>query len=299
MWGEQRNSALLDLDTLKKIAIPLGDSVSGRVAPHEPESRPLRTAARSPCGAWKQHTDEPSKFTVLRLDGDKPTVKAGLSLRKPCMASIDGGPVFTGEGNVYTGDMQPIPVPELKDATLLPVGSSYVVAARWEGAEKKARFAVHFMRDLKLAFPIGDVEELDGLITDRTDPADFSYDKRIQFVPSANVLLTLPATNDRIVIRRLDVEAALKKSAGDYLFVESVPKRQATGGTTYTYQIEVKAKSEEDHVRVGRWSPGDEPIQESGAHMGRTDRRRRSRDDRFHHGRKQTENVPQLPVRVR
>ena len=243
VWGETKSSALLDLDTLKKVAIPLGEMVSGRVSPHELRIEAAPDGSAFAFWSRRQHTDEPSKFTVMRLDGGKPTMKAGLSRRKPCLASVDGGPVFTGEGNVYSGDMQPLPAPELKDATLLPVGSSYVVAARWEGEEKKARLAVHFMRDLKPAFPIGDVEELDGLVTDRTDPAEFSYDKRIQLVPSANVLLTLPATNDRVVIRRLD--AALKKSGGEYLFVTSVPNRQASAGATYAYQIEVKAKSKD------------------------------------------------------
>jgi hypothetical protein len=152
---------------------------------------------------------------------------------------------LTGEGNVYSAEMQAIPAPQLRDATLLPVGTSYVVAARWEGADSKARLTVYFMNTLKEAFPLGEAEELDKLIIDKSDPSAFSYDKRIQFVPAANVLLTLPATNDRIVIRRIDVDAALKKSGVDYLFVSSIPVRRALKDTRYTYQISVRSKRKE------------------------------------------------------
>jgi hypothetical protein len=189
----------------------------------------------------KQHTDEPSKFAVLRIEGDRPVIKHGLSKLKPCFASVDGGPLVTGEGNVYSSEGQQIPAPQFRDATLLPIGSSYLVAARWEGEERKARISVYFLNSLKEAFPIGEVEELDKLTIDRSDPSSFSYDKRIQFVPSANALLTLPPSNDRIVIRKVDVAAALKKSGADYLFVSSSPTRQAFKSTTYSYQIVVRS----------------------------------------------------------
>jgi len=87
------------------------------------------------------------------------------------------------------------------------------------------------LNSLKEAFPLGDLEELDKYQVNSTDPAPFSYDKRIQFVSSVNVLLPLPATSDRIVIRKVDVAAALKKSWAEYLFVSSSPIRQAAKDT--------------------------------------------------------------------
>ena len=62
-------------------------------------------------------------------------------------------------------------------------------------------------------------------------------------MPSANVLLTIPSANDRIVIHKIDVEAALKQSKVDYLFVTSVPVRQAAQGKEYNYRIEAKERA--------------------------------------------------------
>lgn len=240
LWAPVDHTALIGLDTLKKLAVPL--KILGRVDPHGLEVEACPDGSAFTVWFRRQHTDEPSRFGLFRLHGDTVTSRHGLSLLAPCHASIDGGPVFTGDGNVYTGDMKRIDAPALKGATLLPVQNSYVVAARWEGKERKARLAVHLTSDLKEAFKIGKVEELDGLVTDPTDPNLFGYDRRIHLLPSAGVLLTIPATNDQIVVRKLDVEAALKKSALDYLFVASVQVRRAVKGAAYAYQVEVKSK---------------------------------------------------------
>jgi hypothetical protein len=71
------------------------------------------------------------------------------------------------------------------------------VAAHWEGNERSCRIGVHYMNGFDEAFSIPDVQELDRLETSERDPTTFTYDRRIQFVPSANVLLTIPSSNDR------------------------------------------------------------------------------------------------------
>ena len=40
-------------------------------------------------------------------------------------------------------------------------------------------------------------------------PDDFTIDKRFHFVPAARLLITIPLENDRLVLRRLDIEDAL------------------------------------------------------------------------------------------
>jgi hypothetical protein len=242
LWAPPKKTVLIDIDTLKKMAVPI--EILGNLNPH------VLQIEASPDGVaftlwWRrQSPDYTPRFASARLVGGTIDSRSGLSGYAPCLASIDGGPVFTCDGNVYTADLKPIDAPDLKGATLLPVLNSYVLVARWEGKERKARLSVRLMSNLKEVFAIGEVEELDGLVTDRTDPTPFSYDKRIHFVPSANVLLTIPASNDQLVIRKFDVDAALKKSPLDYLFVASVPQRYAAKGATYAYQIEVKSKKD-------------------------------------------------------
>jgi hypothetical protein len=75
------------------------------------------------------------------------------------------------------------------------------------------------------------------------DREKFSWDRRIWLVPEAKVLLTLPAGLDRIVLQRLDVDDALRKSGVDYLVVTSRPPATARKGTAFGYQLQVKSKT--------------------------------------------------------
>ncbi len=66
--------------------------------------------------------------------------------------------------------------------------------------------------------------------------------KRVHFIPDAKVLVTIPQSDDRLVVRRLDPDKALEKSDLDYLFVVSRPPAVAKKGTKFTYQLAVKSK---------------------------------------------------------
>jgi hypothetical protein len=65
------------------------------------------------------------------------------------------------------------------------------------------------------------------------NPRDVIADKRIQFVPQANLLVTVPPDKDYIVLRRVNPIDLLKKSEIDYLFVESLPVTEARKGKAY------------------------------------------------------------------
>jgi hypothetical protein len=71
---------------------------------------------------------------------------------------------------------------------------------------------------------------------------DFTFDKRIVFLPQANILATVPFTNDRIVIRPFNLVSALENSGIDYLFVDSAPPLTAEKGSAYSYQLAVRSK---------------------------------------------------------
>jgi hypothetical protein len=68
------------------------------------------------------------------------------------------------------------------------------------------------------------------------------HDQRVHVIPAAKVIVTIPQTNDRLLVYRFDVEQALEKSALDYLMVTSQPLLSAKKGTTYSYQVTAKAK---------------------------------------------------------
>jgi hypothetical protein len=71
---------------------------------------------------------------------------------------------------------------------------------------------------------------------------DFTPDKRIQLIPEAKLLITVPGTNDRLILRRFDVEAALDKAGIDYLVITSRPPARLRAGGAFAYQVVVRSK---------------------------------------------------------
>ncbi|HJT78492.1 MAG TPA: hypothetical protein VJ739_14910, partial [Gemmataceae bacterium] len=70
----------------------------------------------------------------------------------------------------------------------------------------------------------------------------FPTDRRIHFVPAAKVIITIPVTNDRLVLYKADVEAALEESDTDYLFVTSPMPPPVRKGETLDYTLAVRSR---------------------------------------------------------
>jgi hypothetical protein len=68
------------------------------------------------------------------------------------------------------------------------------------------------------------------------------YDKRIHLVPAAKVVVTIPPTDNKLIVYRFDIEQTLEKSDVDFLVVTSQPPPTARKGQLYQYQLVVKSK---------------------------------------------------------
>jgi hypothetical protein len=68
-------------------------------------------------------------------------------------------------------------------------------------------------------------------------------EKRFHLVPAANLLITIPFTNDRLVLRRLDIGKALDQLGGNYLIVTTPSNLYAGAGKMLVHQIEARAKA--------------------------------------------------------
>jgi hypothetical protein len=90
---------------------------------------------------------------------------------------------------------------------------------------------------------IARLPKLDAVIKPVTrNHSGLSLDKRVHLIPDAKLLVVLPETNDRLIVRRVDPEEALEKSEFDYLLVTSTPVNVVTRGSLYSYQITVKSR---------------------------------------------------------
>ncbi|HZY83323.1 MAG TPA: hypothetical protein VFE78_00720, partial [Gemmataceae bacterium] len=91
-------------------------------------------------------------------------------------------------------------------------------------------------------------------VLDLNDP--LALDKRGYFIPDAKLLVHVPLSNDRLILRRLDVEAGLEKSGIDYLFVVSHAPTKARRGATYRYRLAVKSKKGGVKYKLESGPPG-------------------------------------------
>ncbi|MCA9004862.1 MAG: hypothetical protein KDA70_06265, partial [Planctomycetaceae bacterium] len=73
---------------------------------------------------------------------------------------------------------------------------------------------------------------------------------RLRYVPDAHVISFLPESRDEIILHRFDVDAALKETGTDYLFVTSFPTRNVERGDTYQYRVRFKANTKPVKYKV-------------------------------------------------
>ncbi|HEV3261470.1 MAG TPA: serine/threonine-protein kinase [Gemmataceae bacterium] len=186
------------------------------------------------------------QYALMRLDGERVT-----TVQSPdaftfnghwAQPNADASLVFRLGAGMYTGNMQVIAADAFKDAVLLPTEDPrFFLAVRAQGNDK-AEVAVCTSCDRRPVYTVADLEKMTSSILN----SRWGYmedQPRVHYLPTARLLLTLPETNDRVVVRRLDLIEALKKAGRNYLFVFSMPPTRARAGTTYVYSLDVKSKA--------------------------------------------------------
>jgi hypothetical protein len=110
------------------------------------------------------------------------------------------------------------------------------VTASVHAADGTRLLTVHGLDEMA-GLPSGDRRADNTII-----PGDFTLDKRFHLIPPAGLLITIPATNDRLVLRRLDLAEALDRAGGDYLVVVSPTTLTASPGQRLEHQIVARAR---------------------------------------------------------
>jgi S1-C subfamily serine protease len=164
----------------------------------------------------------------------------------------DGRVIYTGYGGLYTDQLKSILRSISAHHFFLPsADANYAIGITGlpgPGGGRQEKVATRPFCNIYIAgsgspvLTIGPLEEMS--VADREEWArtDFTSDKRYHFVPAANLLVTVPLSDDQLVVRRVDIMESLQKSGVDYLFVTSAPVRTAFRRQTYSYRIETKSR---------------------------------------------------------
>jgi hypothetical protein len=100
---------------------------------------------------------------------------------------------------------------------------------------------VHLAGDGRVLATLPHVDDLQPEI-DHWGRSFLTADKRIHFIPDAKVIVVLPYSNDKLILHRFDMDAALAQATFDYLFVTSTPPTLARKGATLSYTMTAKSK---------------------------------------------------------
>jgi hypothetical protein len=87
-------------------------------------------------------------------------------------------------------------------------------------------------------------------------PGFLPVDKRVHLIPDARLLVVLPAGNDRLVLRHLDLEQALAKARFPFVAITSRPPTAAKKGATFRHQLQAKTDQGDIQYRLGAGPPG-------------------------------------------
>lgn len=114
--------------------------------------------------------------------------------------------------------------------------------------EGESRPLANLPAELNL-FPGGDA-------SDYQQQLSLNYDKRIAFVPGAQVIVSLDAAQEALVLTRFDLDSSLEASGLDYLYVTSRPPKLLDPGQKLEYQVTVKSRRGGVKMRLESGPPG-------------------------------------------
>jgi len=257
--------SFVDLDSLKVLKVGLASSSQMRSQSSNlsrsggcfladgswkaSQGRLCASAGGTLFGIWAANDARPfGTTTILQADGNTVSEITLTSVRSDGVGYLipgaDGKTVFTVRNGIITDPRSS------QDAFLDPSARPqepmfpspdpvYSLSLRGGGS-----IWLRLARDNTPVLTITGLDEMIGipgpdqsLATDR-----ISVEKRFHLVPAAKLLVTIPTTNDRLVLRRLDIGESLAGVPVEFLFVTSPPVLTAKAGQPLRHRIDVLSK---------------------------------------------------------
>jgi WD40 repeat protein/S1-C subfamily serine protease len=164
---------------------------------------------------------------------------------------VDGQTFFTGAGHRRSSDGKPIdPVDRGRPSTeclipstdpnyFLAISGANLVGGSLSGPVSASVRLTSSGEVLAMARGLDEMADAGrnpGGVTDAV-----TIDKRFHFIPAADLLITVPSSDDRLVLRRLSLEDGIARSVTPILAVTSATERAARPGQRWTHQIQVRS----------------------------------------------------------
>ncbi len=237
LWSRTRG-ILLDVERMRPMTVQ-GDMLGG----HSKWGLHITVSANGQAFLGWVDSGSGGTYKLMWLEGNRSTIASGpggIYGPHQVQPNADATMLLTNGGAAYVGKFQRMPLDALKGHELAPTEDPrFFTATRGIGGgegELKICTAsngqiVHVVKDLK-----------EMIIPRRGPSMGGIIEPRVRYVPTANAVVSLPPSNQQIVVRSLDLAEKLQQSGEDFLVVTSLPSRRAMIGSMYSYQIEALSR---------------------------------------------------------
>lgn len=104
-----------------------------------------------------------------------------------------------------------------------------------------AYVSVHQAGDGRRLLVVAGLDEMDELQVQMVHD-ELTTEKRFRYIPAAQLLVTIPPSDDRLFLRRLDLEASLGRLGVNYLIGSSPARIEARAGKPLNYRATARSK---------------------------------------------------------
>ena len=156
--------------------------------------------------------------------------------------TADGHVVFTPSAGNYDGLGRRLSDKWLEGRLMIPTfDPRYFLALTYIDKNSKVKLEVGTTADRRIIYSDTGYSELanrrasswHGILS----ATKLGREPRVQWLPDQEMLMTLPSTNDRVIFRPWNVQALVKKTGEEYLWITSLPQLNAYKGDKLRYQV--------------------------------------------------------------
>lgn len=230
----------IDLETLKVV------DMEGKVLGGDPRHgyRMMLSADGTTMTGWHNGLSSPP-YDLMRISGNTATRTAspfGEGYNGRWMwPNADGRLIFGHDSSVHNHHFRRIAATWLNGANIIPSGDPRYFMLIREAEKKRSNISICTSCDRQIVHTILRAENVS--IGSKREWGMFGLQPRVYFIPSAKVLVSLPAGEKEIIVRRLDLQSEIEETGVDYLYVDSFAPVRGYRGQTWEYAITAHSSS--------------------------------------------------------
>ncbi len=214
----------------------------------------IRASSGGDLYAMWQSNLSPNGVQILQVQGDTLNLVYNHDSLGYLAPGPDGSTVFTAKGGRLDANGKPVgrtgpaesgrpdpTIPSTDSAFYLTLTGPALTPGQSRGRLHLTVNGAGSGAKLLTVYAVDEMTPEIGMQTFGKD--EFSLDKRIHYIPAANLLITIPTSNDRLVLRSLNLEQSLRDQKTDFLFVTTPSSLTAKSGEALEHQIEARSSA--------------------------------------------------------